>query len=58
MNITLIEIKKYSDFCQFYFTIFEIQYKEFDRSLFCYWKDGYIGKCIINVLFFEFKIGY
>lgn len=56
MNITLIEIKKYNDFCQFYFSLVEIQYKEFDKSLFCYWKDGY--KCIINVLFFEFKIGY
>jgi hypothetical protein len=56
MNITLIEIKKYHDFCQFYFSLVEVQYGEFDRSLFCYWMDG--NKAIINLFFLEFKIGY
>jgi len=56
MTITLIEIKKYYEFVQFYFSIFELQILEFDRSLFCYWKDG--NKTIINLFFLEFKIGY
>lgn len=56
MNITLVEIKKYYKFMQFYFTVLEFQYGEFDRSLFCYWKDG--NKTIINLFFLEFKIGY
>lgn len=56
MNIILIEIKNYYEFVQFYFSIFELQIGEFDRSLFCYWKDG--RKIIINLFFLEFKIGY
>lgn len=56
MIIVLFESNYYKDFCQYNLSFISISIKEKERSIFSIWKD--CNRYIINIFFFEFKIGY
>jgi len=56
MTIILFEIQNYPLTCQFNISLISYIVDECENSFFSVWKDG--NKYIINILFYEFKIGY
>jgi hypothetical protein len=56
MTIILFEIQNYPLTCQFNISLISYIVDECENSFFSVWKDN--NKYIINILFYEFKIGY